>query len=95
MARADDPEGALHDYEIAHTFGIYPLEQYLIRFPDGRYHGLAWDTRPKGNGDQRWFHLYPQCSHLMSSAQSMRKRKKGLSGPAWISTTLESTLQLE
>jgi Cytochrome c554 and c-prime len=21
--------------------------------------GLAWDTRPKDKGDQRWFHLYP------------------------------------
>ena len=61
MVRTDGPDGALHDYEITHTFGIDPLQQYLIEFPDGRYQmlGLAWDTRPKDKGGQRWFHLYP------------------------------------
>ena len=61
MVRTDGPDGALHDYEIAYTFGIDPLQQYLIGFPDGRYQmlGLARDTRPKDKGGQRWFHLYP------------------------------------
>lgn len=61
MVRTDGPDGALHDYEITHTFGVDPLQQYLIAFPDGRYQmlGLAWDTRPKNKGGQRWFHLYP------------------------------------
>ena len=61
MVRTDGPDGALHDYEVTHTFGIDPLQQYLIAFPDGRYQmlGLAWDTRPKDKGGQRWFHLYP------------------------------------
>ena len=61
MVRTDGPDGALHDYEIAYTFGIDPLQQYLIMFPGGRYQmlGLAWDTRPKARGGQRWFHLYP------------------------------------
>jgi predicted CXXCH cytochrome family protein len=61
MVRTDGPDGGLHDYEITYTFGIDPLQQYLIGFPDGRYQvlGLAWDTRPKDKGGQRWFHLYP------------------------------------
>jgi Flp pilus assembly protein TadD len=61
MVRTDGPDGALHDYEITHTFGVDPLQQYLIGFPNGRYQvlGLAWDTRPKDKGGQRWFHLYP------------------------------------
>jgi predicted CXXCH cytochrome family protein len=61
MVRTDGPDGKLHDYEIAYTFGIDPLQQYLIGFSDGRYQmlGLAWDTRPKAQGGQRWFHLYP------------------------------------
>lgn len=61
MVRTDGPDGALHDYQITHTFGVDPLQQYLIGFPDGRYQvlGLAWDTRPKDKGGQRWFHLYP------------------------------------
>src|SRR5262249_20683160 len=38
-----------------------PLQQYLVPFPDGRLQalGIAWDTRPKEQGGQRWFHLYP------------------------------------
>ena len=61
MARTDGPDGQLQDYEIAYTFGVYPLQQYLIGFPDGRYQalGLAWDSRAKEQGGQRWFHLYP------------------------------------
>ena len=61
MVRTDGPDGKLHDYEISYTFGIDPLQQYLIGFPDGRYQmlGMAWDTRPKAQGGQRWFHLYP------------------------------------
>jgi len=61
MARTDGPDGSLQDYEIAYTFGVYPLQQYLIGFPDGRYQalGIAWDSRAKEQGGQRWFHLYP------------------------------------
>jgi len=61
MVRTDGPEGALHDYEIKYTFGVYPLQQYLIEFPGGRLQALsiAWDSRPKEQGGQRWFHLYP------------------------------------
>jgi predicted CXXCH cytochrome family protein len=61
MVRTDGPDGKLHDYEITFIFGIDPLQQYLIGFPGGRYQmlGLAWDTRPKAQGGQHWFHLYP------------------------------------
>ena len=61
FVRTDGPDGQLHDYEIAYTFGFTPLQQYLVAFPGGRYQCLpiAWDTRPKEQGGQRWFHLYP------------------------------------
>ena len=61
FVRTDGPDGKLHGYEIAYTFGVYPLQQYLIPFPRGRYQALTicWDTRPKAEGGQRWFHLYP------------------------------------
>lgn len=57
----DGPDGKLHDYEIKYTFGVRPLQQYLIEFPGGRLQplGIAWDARPKDAGGQRWFHLYP------------------------------------
>jgi tetratricopeptide (TPR) repeat protein/formate-dependent nitrite reductase cytochrome c552 subunit len=54
-------DGKLRDFEINFTFGIDPLQQYLIEFPDGRIQALsiAWDSRPSAQGGQRWFHLYP------------------------------------
>jgi len=54
-------DGDRQTYEIAYTFGVTPLQQYLVGFPDGRYQALttAWDTRPAEAGGQRWFHLYP------------------------------------
>lgn len=61
FVNTDGPGGALADFEIAYVFGVYPLQQYLIAFPDGRMQalGIAWDSRPKEAGGQRWFHLYP------------------------------------
>jgi len=61
LVEAQGADGAQHEYEVAYTFGVTPLQQYLIGFPDGRYQALtvAWDTRPKAQGGQRWFHLYP------------------------------------
>jgi predicted CXXCH cytochrome family protein len=46
---------------VKYTFGVDPLQQYLIEFPDGRLQALslAWDSRPKEQDGQRWFHLYP------------------------------------
>ncbi|MEC4748115.1 tetratricopeptide repeat protein [Methylomicrobium sp. Wu6] len=60
MVRTDGPDGKLADYEIKYTFGVTPLQQYLIEFPGGRYQalGIAWDSRPQSEGGQRWFHLY-------------------------------------
>ena len=61
FVNTDGPDGKLADYELKYTFGVTPLQQYLIEFPDGRMQALsiAWDARPKGAGGQRWFHLYP------------------------------------
>jgi Flp pilus assembly protein TadD len=57
----DGPDGKLQDYQIRYTFGVEPLQQYLIAFPGGRLQalGIAWDSRPKEQGGQRWYHLYP------------------------------------
>jgi Tfp pilus assembly protein PilF len=50
------PGGQIGDFEITHTFGWYPLQQYLIPFPGGKMQCLpiAWDVKNK-----KWFHLYP------------------------------------
>ena len=61
LVRTDGPDGQTGEFEIAYTFGVDPLQQYLIPLPGGRLQalGLAWDTRPRARGGQRWFHLYP------------------------------------
>ena len=50
------PGGDMGDFEITHTFGWYPLQQYLVPFPGGRLQCLpiAWDVP-----NARWYHLYP------------------------------------
>jgi len=59
--RTDGADGRLAEFPVAYTFGVYPLQQYLVPFPRGRYQALpiAWDARPRAEGGQRWFHLYP------------------------------------
>ena len=61
FVETDGPDGKLATFEVKYTFGLDPLQQYLIEFPDGRLQALsiAWDSRPKQKGGQRWFHLYP------------------------------------
>lgn len=61
VVNTDGADGKLADFEVKYTFGVYPLQQYLVEFPDGRLQALplAWDSRPREQGGQRWFHLYP------------------------------------
>ncbi len=61
MVETDGPDGAPATYEVKYTFGIEPLQQYLIELPGGRLQALsiAWDSRPAEQDGQRWFHLYP------------------------------------
>jgi hypothetical protein len=55
MVRTEGSDGKLKDYEIKYTFGVEPLQQYLIEFPGGRLQALsvAWDSRPTSEGGQR------------------------------------------
>ena len=61
FVETDGPDGKLATFEVKYTFGVDPLQQYLVEFPDGRLQALslAWDSRAKDKGGQRWFHLYP------------------------------------
>lgn len=61
LVETDGADGKLATFEVKYTFGVDPLQQYLIELPGGRVQALsiAWDTRPKEQGGQRWFHLYP------------------------------------
>lgn len=48
-------DGEMEEFEVLYTFGIEPLQQYLVPFPGGRLQALSagWDTEKN-----EWFHLY-------------------------------------
>ncbi|WP_454683332.1 tetratricopeptide repeat protein [Ancylobacter moscoviensis] len=61
MVETEGADGKTAAFEVTDTFGLEPLQQYLVSFPDGRKQALpfAYDVRPASEGGQRWFHLYP------------------------------------
>jgi predicted CXXCH cytochrome family protein len=68
----DDADGQLKEFEIKYVFGVDPLQQYMVEFPDrqkvrtpqgdeielpaGRVQVLSLAWDTHG---KRWFHLYP------------------------------------
>ncbi|HMO48223.1 MAG TPA: tetratricopeptide repeat protein [Rubrivivax sp.] len=56
FVHTDGPDGKLADFEIKYSFGVEPLQQYLIDIGGGRLQPLqiAWNTR-----ERKWFHLLP------------------------------------
>ena len=56
FVNTEGPDGRPADFELAYTFGVEPLQQYLAPFPGGYLQSLtvAWDT---ARGE--WIHLYP------------------------------------
>jgi len=61
IVATQDADGQEQEYKVTYTFGVTPLQQYLVEFPGGRKQALpfSWDTRPAADGGMRWFHLYP------------------------------------
>ena len=59
--RTDGPDGELADFEVKYTFGVAPLQQYLVELPGGRLQAasVTWDARSREQGGQRWFRQYP------------------------------------
>ncbi len=53
----DGRSGELEKFPIKYVFGVRPLQQYLVEFPDGRIQCLpiTWDTERC-----QWYHLYPK-----------------------------------
>jgi tetratricopeptide (TPR) repeat protein len=49
-------DGSNRNYEVKYTFGYFPLQQYLIEFPNGKMQAArtSWDAKNK-----KWFHQYP------------------------------------
>ncbi|MCC4116864.1 tetratricopeptide repeat protein [Aromatoleum toluclasticum] len=64
VVNTEGPDGKRADFDVRYTFGHYPLQQYLVALPGGRLQALpvAWDSRPRDAGGQRWFHLYADAA---------------------------------
>ena len=56
FVNTEGSNGENQNFEILYTFGIHPLQQYIVKFPDGAYQCLpvAWDAEKS-----KWFHLQP------------------------------------
>lgn len=69
--RTQGENGKLQDFQVEYTFGVTPLQQYLVRFPKGRLQAfdIAWDTINK-----RWFHLKPETEILPDDSLHWTKR---------------------
>jgi len=61
IVETEGRDGKTARFEVSHTFGVAPLQQYLVTFSDGRLQALpwGWDARPREAGGKRWLHLYP------------------------------------
>lgn len=57
MVNTQSGDGSYQDFKIAYTFGVYPLQQYLAEFPNGKYQTLqaAWDSK-----DNKWMDVQPR-----------------------------------
>jgi len=67
LVETERGDGDVERFEITHTFGVYPLQQYLIPFEGGRLQclNIAWDDKTKVwyrlppyevNGSSDWLH---------------------------------------
>ncbi len=61
FVRTAGAEGKVEEFPVAYTFGVEPLQQYLLDVGGGRLQALtvAWDSRTSEQGGQRYFDLYP------------------------------------
>ena len=80
MVETDNEKGALQEFEIAYTFGFYPLQQYLIPFPRGRYQALniVWDSRPSQKADSVGFtSIRMKPSHTVTVCTGLDRFRTG------------------
>jgi len=78
LVETDGPTGEMTTFEVKYVFGVRPLQQYMVEFPEAvklldgstmpagsvQCLPLAWDTE-----GGRWFHLYPDEEKLPAGDQ--------------------------
>ncbi|WP_431268074.1 multiheme c-type cytochrome [Dankookia sp. P2] len=57
LALTEGTNGQPAEFEVTHTIGVAPLQQYLVPLPGGRLQPLpwAWDARPAGRAASAGF----------------------------------------
>jgi predicted CXXCH cytochrome family protein len=65
FAQLEERGAPRRELAVRFTFGLFPLQQYLLDAGDGRLQSLtlAWDSRAAERGGRRWFSLYPGERH--------------------------------
>ncbi len=60
FVETQDSDGEVREFEVLYTFGVEPLQQYLVARDNGALHALsaAWDSRSAADGGGRWFSLH-------------------------------------
>lgn len=56
FVETEGTDGKPATFEVSHTFGVYPLQQYLVPFPDGKLQclNIGWDVEKA-----QWYRLPP------------------------------------
>ncbi len=56
FVNTEGADGTNADFKIVYTFGVIPLQQYIVEFPNGAFQCLstAWNSK-----ENKWFYLQP------------------------------------
>jgi|SRR5271157_3468347 len=75
--RTDGPDGKPREYELPYTFGVSPLQQYLVPFPNGRLQSfvVAWDSRNKDQGAISRMHVVSDSSMILATSSWLQTRR--------------------
>ncbi len=85
FVHTEGPDGTMADFQVKYTFGVEPLQQYMVEFPDGRVQVLreSWDTEKN-----EWFYLPPPDATDLRLAPDDPTHWTGI-GQNWNSTCAE------
>ena len=73
LIETDGPDGKLATFEVKYTFGLDPLQQYLVEFPDGRLQALVDRLGQPAQGRRR-----PALVSSLSGRENQSRRRPAL-----------------
>ena len=81
LVETENQQGGMEIFEVAYTFGWEPLQQYLVKFPDGRMQVLptCWDVEKKSGTTCIRMSVLPQMTHFWTRSMQTGINVCGLS----------------